>query len=125
MKGWRAFFVVAAIYNVIAGLPMLVAPATTLARLGQTVPDNVLTAQMAAWLIVVFGLGYALVARDQIRNRAIVLMGLVGKLPIAFLVWLNGGPDAAQSAAFLLALGDLVFCVAFAAFLWRTREPRA
>ncbi len=121
MGGWKLLFWIAAAFNVVAGLPMLLAPADTLAKLVQPVPESLLTAQLAAWLIVVFGLGYAMVARDPQRHRGIVWMGVVGKAPIALLVWLNGGAAALATPTFLLALGDLVFVALFLAFLLRTR----
>ena len=95
-----------------------------LATVGQPVPDNLLTARMAAWLIMVFGVGYLLVARDPPANRSVVWLGAMGKAPIAFFVWLDGGNAVLGTSSFLLSLGDLVFVALFLAYLFTNPRPR-
>ena len=77
--------------------------------------------QFAGWLIFVFGVGYAMVAREPAANRGIVWIGMIGKFgAVAIALWRlfsQGGYVAAQAVA--LPLLDLVFVALFAVFLWR------
>lgn len=75
------------------------------------------------WLaIAAFGLGYAVVAWNQTRNRAFISIGVPGKIlffsAIAWLWW----QGTASTIAITLASGDLLFAILFIWFLFRTRE---
>lgn len=122
MRIWTVIFVVAALFNFAVGLPMLLAPEAMLAGLGQPVPDDLLMTRLASLLIVVLGIGYAMVARDPVANRPILWLGVIGKAPIPLLVWLSGGAAALSSSAFLLSLGDLAFATLFLLFLLTHRR---
>lgn len=122
MRIWTVIFVVAALFNFAVGLPMLLAPEAMLAGLGQPVPDDLLMTRLASLLIVVLGIGYAMVARDPVANRPILWLGVIGKAPIPLLVWLSGGAAALSSSAFLLSLGDLAFATLFLLYLLTHRR---
>lgn len=122
MRIWTVIFVVAALFNFAVGLPMLLAPEAMLASLGQPVPDDLLMTRLASLLIVVLGIGYAMVARDPVANRPILWLGVIGKAPIPLLVWLSGGAAALSSSAFLLSLGDLAFATLFLLYLLTHRR---
>lgn len=122
MRIWTVIFVVAALFNFAVGLPMLLAPEAMLASLGQPVPDDLLMTRLASLLIVVLGIGYAMVARDAVANRPILWLGVIGKAPIPLLVWLSGGAAALSSSAFLLSLGDLAFATLFLLYLLTHRR---
>lgn len=122
MRIWTVIFVVAALFNFAVGLPMLLAPEAMLAGLGQPVPDDLLMTRLASLLIVVLGIGYAMVARDPVANRPILWLGVIGKAPIPLLVWLSGGAAALSSSAFLLSLADLAFATLFLLFLLTHRR---
>lgn len=122
MKFWTVIFVVAALFNFAVGLPMLLAPDVMLASLGQPIPDDLLMTRLASLLIVVLGIGYAMVARDPVANRPILWLGVIGKAPIPLLVWLSGGAAALSSSAFLLSLGDLAFATLFLLYLLTHRR---
>ncbi|HRD47497.1 MAG TPA: hypothetical protein PLF78_13560 [Caulobacter sp.] len=122
MRVWTAIFALAALFNFAVGLPMLLAPEAMLAGVGQPIPEDLLTTRMASLLIVVLGIGYAMVARDPVANRPILWLGVIGKAPIPLLVWLSGGATALQSTAFLLSLGDLAFAALFLTYLLRSRR---
>lgn len=117
MRIWTVIFALAALFNFAVGLPMLLAPEAMLASLGQPVPEDVLMTRLASLLIVVLGIGYAMVARDPVANRPILWLGAMGKAPIPLLVWQSGGAAALSSSAFLLSLGDLAFAVLFLTYL--------
>lgn len=122
MRIWTVIFVVAALFNFAVGLPMLLAPEAMLASLGQPVPDDLLMTRLASLLIVVLGIGYAMVARDAVANRPILWLGVIGKAPIPLLVWLSGGAAALSSSAFILSLGDLAFATLFLLYLLTHRR---
>ena len=117
MRFWKIVFALAASFNFLVGLPMLLAPAAMLAGLGQPVPSDLLMTRLASALIAVFGVGYAMIARDPVANRPILWLGVLGKAPIPLLVWLSGGAAALTSSSFKLSLVDLVFAGLFLAFL--------
>ena len=117
MRFWKAVFWLAAAFNFLVGLPMLVAPEVLLPAIGQSVPDDLLLTRLAALLIVVLGVGYGMVARDPVANRPILWLGVLGKAPIPMLVWLGGGAAVLTSNAFILSLGDLAFAALFLLYL--------
>lgn len=122
MRFWTVIFVVAAVFNFAVGLPMLLAPEAMLASLGQPVPDDLLMTRLASLLIVVLGVGYAMVARDPAANRPILWLGVIGKAPIPLLVWQSGGAAGLSSSAFILSLGDLAFAALFLLYLLTHRR---
>ena len=119
MRIWKAVFALAALFNWAVGLPLLIAPAAFYAMLGQRTPD-LFNAQMAGALIVVFGVGYAMVARDPAANRGIVWLGVIGKGPLPLLYWLNAQAGRAPMSGFPLTLVDLAFAALFLTYLLRT-----
>lgn len=122
MRVWTVVFALAAVFNFAVGLPMLLAPETMLANLGQPVPDDLLMTWLASLLIVVLGIGYVMVARDPVANRPILWLGVIGKAPIPLLVWQSGGAAALSSSAFILSLGDLAFAALFLLYLLTHRR---
>jgi hypothetical protein len=121
--GWRVFFIAAAVFNIAAGLPFLLAPDAALASFAQPVPEDLLFHRVTGLSIVCFGVGYAFVARELERNRAIVWIGALGKAGVIVLLaqaWLAG---AIPFASFSVALGDLPFVAGFLVFLATKRSP--
>jgi hypothetical protein len=112
----RALFLCAACFNWLAGLPLLVATTPVSRIMGLDVnPTAVLFIQLTAGVIVVFGGAYAMVARDPVRYRAYIPLGLILKVYVVAVVygwWLSGGIPWPLPA---LAAGDIVF----AALFWR------
>lgn len=123
MRLWNIVFALAAAFNFLVGLPLLLAPVAFYTALHQPAPSDLLSVQTSALLISVFGVGYAMVARDPPRNRAIVWLGLLGKAPLPLMVWLQVQAGKAPMSAFQLTLGDLLFAVLFVVFLIRTPRP--
>ena len=72
----------------------------------------------AWWMsVVLFGVGYAIVARDPTRNHGIVGLAMVGKTYVG-LAWIAGFISGVVGMIGLIgAVGDLVFAAIFAAFL--------
>lgn len=119
---WRAFFVVAALYNVVAGLPLLVAPDAMLQALNAPVPDDLLYHRFTGLLVLVFGGFYAAVAHDQDRFGPLVWLGVVGKAGVILLMAEAFMAGRVPFDGFAIALGDLLFVFGFLTFLLRTKK---
>lgn len=125
MSGWKVFFIVAAAFNFLAGLPLLIAPAEMQASLGVTPPDDLLFHRFTGLLVVCFGVVYAFLAHDLMRYRPLVWLGVVGKGGVVALfteAWLAG---RVPFQSFALSLGDLAFAFGFLLFLFVTGRRAA
>lgn len=117
---WRLFFLVALIFNLLAGLPLLLAPNMMLSSLGTDVPPDLLFHRFTGLLVVCFGGLYALVAQDVVRFRPLVWLGIVGKAGVVALfteAYVNG---RVPFSLYAISLGDVAFIVGFVAFLLTT-----
>lgn len=89
-----------AVYNVLAGIGMLVFYHEGYKLLGLTKPSLNLPIQLVGVLVGLFGIGYWLVASNPVENRNVLMLGFwskalgsvlglyylaVGKLPLVFL----------------------------------------
>lgn len=122
MTFWRVIFALAALFNLMVGLPLLLAPRPAVSALVYILPPDFMLAQILGVLISVFGVGYAMVARDPAGGRPIAWLGVIGKLPIPVILWFYVEADVVPVRTLLLSLGDLLFAVLFVVFLWRTHE---
>ncbi len=75
--------------------------------------------------LLLWGIAYGLVARDPMKNRAIVWVGGVGKVFIFISMTQRFVSGGATALAFSVGAGDLVFAALFGRFLWRTRASVA
>ena len=119
----RGLFLVAACFNWIAGLPLFVAtkPAAALLGLEVTNATAALFVHLIGGLIVIFGGAYAMIARDPVRYRAYIPLGLILKTYVVVIVygwWLIGAIPWPMPA---LAAGDIVFAVLFWRYYVATR----
>lgn len=125
MSGWRLFFIVAAIFNFLAGGPLLIAPAEMLAAQGVTAPDDLLFHRFTGLLVVCFGVVYFFVAQDLMRYRPLVWLGVVGKAGVVALfteAWMAG---RVPFQAYAVSLGDALFVAGFLMFLAVTAKKAA
>jgi hypothetical protein len=125
MSGWRLLFGAAAIFNFLAGLPLLIAPAEMLVSLGLTPPVDLLFHRFTGLLVVCFGVVYLFVAQDLMRYRPLVWLGVAGKAGVVVLfteAWIGG---RVPFQAYAVSLGDLAFIVGFLIFLLMTRRKAA
>lgn len=118
----RVLFGSAALFNLLVALSLTLAwPWTqTLLQLDPSEGSNVLLRQVAALLILTFGIAYGMVAVNASRYRAYVLLGIVGKslVVVAAVPVIFQGGEGQMLAA--LAMGDLLYVLLFADFLRRT-----
>lgn len=112
-------FRIGAAFNVLVGLPMLVAWPTAAALLGLTTPRSVYTDLVGA-IVAMFGWVYWRIAEDPVGCRSYVLLGIVGKLTFVAVIYANWALGRAPAALAVLVTADLVFAILFARWLRRT-----
>ncbi|MBN8606139.1 MAG: hypothetical protein J0L81_04415 [Caulobacterales bacterium] len=115
--GWRVLFALAALYNLAVGGAMLAAPGALAPQLSVEGAGAPFALMMSGLLM--FGVGYAMTARDPAGNRGIVWIGMIGKIGAAALGTIQYQAGIVQFSTFALGMGDLVFVALFALFLWR------
>ena len=123
LKNWSIIFYIAAIYNLSAAIPSLANYSMNLeiyfAR--STVPDEFLAFfyHIGFWFsVLIFGIGYLLVARKPSENHGIIILAIIGKIGVGigfiFAYWIG-------KATIMLAIGgfgDLFFAAMFLYFLF-------
>lgn len=69
-----------AIYNILAGLHMLILREETYWMIGMERPKIDFPMQLVGILVGLFGVGYSMVARNPLENRNVLLLGFWSKL---------------------------------------------
>ena len=126
LRAVKATLAAAAAYNVAFGAWAVLAPASAFALAGLDQPNYPELWQCIGMIVGVYGIGYAIAARDPIRHWPIVLVGLLGKIlgPIGFLgaVLQDRVP---LEAGLVIVTNDLIWWPGFALALllaWRARD---
>lgn len=117
-QGWTRVFILAAIFNVLIGLPLLLDPAMG-PKFLPLPPDELIWPRLTGGMILIYGIGFWIVSRDLDRNRGIIAIGAAGKLLVVLqllIYWLNG---TIEFWSFSVTLIDLVFAMLFIRFLVR------
>ena len=70
-------------WNIAGGVAILLLPDVLFTRQGLPEPQPPLYYQSWIALFMIFGVGYYMVSRNLHENRAIVVLGMVGKLAFA------------------------------------------
>ena len=122
---WRTFFVVAAVFNFAAGLPLLLAPEMMLSTLGMAAPGDLLFHRMTGLLVVCFGVVYYFVSQDLARYQPLVWLGVAGKTGVVALFAQAFAAGLVPAPAFAVAIGDLLFAVGFLVFVLSYNGERA
>ena len=122
-SSWRAFFLVAALYDLLLGAAFVAFGEQLLSAIGMELPPHVAYIQLAAVFIFVQGLSYALVYRDPLSNLGIVRVGVAYKAAYAGLALWYLVIGLLPSVFFLpWAAIDVIFLVGFVAFLREARR---
>ncbi|HVN43574.1 MAG TPA: hypothetical protein VMT50_12385 [Steroidobacteraceae bacterium] len=119
----RALFTAAAAFNVLVGVPMLVAYPLVASLLGLEGPPTVWY-HIAAAIVLIYGYAYACVARDPHRYRPYVVLGILGKLSFVAAIYGHWVAGSASGRCALLVTVDLLFAILFFAYL-RAEAPMA
>jgi hypothetical protein len=121
----------AAAYNLTWGAWAVLAPEHSFAHSGMLVPDKPLHYpqlwQCIGMIVGVYGVGYALAARDPVRHWPVVLVGFLGKLfgPIGLAFGVATG-QSRPDGLYTCVPNDLIWWVPFALILLHAcRQSRA
>lgn len=121
--GWRTFFLVAALYDIVLGVGFFFLFDPLFAMLGIALPNNTSYIHLTAGFVFVQGLGYWLVYQDAPANLGIVKLGIVYKSIFAGLGFYYLAIGQLIHPVFLVfCVADLGFLAGFVVFLRRTRE---
>ncbi len=117
---------VAAVYNVLFGAWAVLLPASAFELAGLEQPTYPELWQCIGMIVGVYGIGYAIAARDPIRHWPIVLVGLLGKIlgPIGFLGAVLQGRVPVEAGVIILT-NDLIWWPGFGLALWLAWKARA
>ena len=125
MRLWRIVFWSAAALNWLTGLALTFDISTPAKALGIAMARyDTLYSPFVGWLVIVFGVMYAIVARDTGKNHAAILGGALAKAGMFALVWLGVMRGEAPLSMGLLVIAHLVFAILFLAFLMTHRASR-
>ncbi|WP_130931557.1 hypothetical protein [Pseudomonas sp. Sample_24] len=122
----RTLFSTAAGFNILAGLPLLVATQPVSQLMGlQTTPTADLFIQVSMIVVLVFGWAYWKISRDPVRYRPFIVLGIILKILVVAVIgshWLVG--NVAWPLPTLVA-SDIVFALLFWRYLSSTRSAQA
>lgn len=116
----------AGVYNMVWGAFVILFPLAPFRWIGMDVPRYPELWQCIGMIVGVYGVGYAVAARDPARHWPIVLVGLLGKIfgPIGFAISLSKGTLPAV-AGWTIMTNDLIWWIPFAAILWHAFKANA
>lgn len=119
----RNWLLAAAAYNLIWGAFIVLAPTALFAFADMEPPRYMGIWQCVGMIVGVYGVGYAIAARDPYRHWPIVLVGLLGKVlgPIGFVDAVLSG-QLPWRFGWTILTNDLLWWPAFAWILWRARR---
>ena len=115
LRPWMRFVLkFAGVYNVVAGLLMIVAYHEGYRALAIAKPQLVLPIQLVGMMVALFGVGYWIVALHPVENRNILLMGFLSKLlgPLLAMMHVAEG-DLPWTILPVLFFADLIYLVPF------------
>lgn len=127
VKLWRRFFLLAALWNFLgAGVAFFDLEAN--AREFYLTPESALhpvlflNLKILWWTVLTFGIGYFIVALNPLKNHGLVAIAGLGKMAVGYL-WVKGyWAGLVSEIAFLGGVGDVLFALVFAYFLWKFRK---
>lgn len=122
----KRWLLAAAVYNILWGGAMILAPISTLKAIGVTPGNTELWPQLWAcigMIVGVYGIGYAIAAFNPVRHWPIVLVGLIGKVlgPIGFVNAASRG-ELPWSMGVTILTNDILWWIPFALTLWHAAK---
>lgn len=125
LKGYRRWFMAAAIYNAFWGIVVSLVP-SAFVKLGGLEPNtSTVLVQVIGMMVGVYAYAYYLLAKDPIRYQGVVWVGLAGKMfgPLGFLFSAIRG-DLPWQFGLVVLTNDLIWWPAFWSFaLKHARKP--
>lgn len=117
---WRKFFAVSGCWNMIGAIPAVISPRLNLKLMyGLSTNDYYnLMLNRSLWIaILIFGVGYFLIALDPRRYFGIIVMGIIGKIAVAVIWFHMFSIGTATFMAAFAATGDSIFTVFFILYI--------
>lgn len=110
----------AAIYNLTWGVFVVLFPTLPFHWVGMQPPNYPALIQCLGMVVGVYGVGYALAARDPVTLWPLVLVGLLGKIlgPMGFMYAVSIG-EFPWNAGLMIITNDLIWWVPFIAILFQ------
>ena len=117
---YKYLFLIGAIWNLVVGLVFIVLSPlvdSLIPMFGMEVPPSLIFYHSFFGSVIVYGIGYYLVARDINKNHGIVVLGIIAKsyVFILFLIYFILGYS--NFLPMLFAIVDLIFACLFVEFL--------
>jgi hypothetical protein len=123
---WRAFFLLAAAYDIGLGLAFMLGGDAILETIGMEAPPHVAYIQLAAVFVLIQGASYLFAWHDAVGNRGVIWVGVLYKAAYAGLAAWYLVLDLMPSVFFIpWAVADLLFMAGFLWFLLRTSRGQA
>jgi hypothetical protein len=122
-------FWLSAAYDGILGLVFLIAPGYPFAQFDVTPPNHLGYVQFPAALLLIFGLMFARIAASPVRNRHLILYGILLKVAycgVSGWHWAAGGIPAMWKPFTVIDLAmGVLFVAAYAVLSSASRAPAA
>ncbi|MBW1984939.1 MAG: hypothetical protein JRI53_09480 [Deltaproteobacteria bacterium] len=120
-QGWRLFFLISAIWNLLGCIEGTLLPAKNMLRYYgvETDDSHTLFLNRSFWgAVLVFGIGYLIIAYDPGKHLGIVAMGIIGKILVSANWFYLYGTGRAKAPALFAAVGDSIFTFFFIVYLY-------
>ena len=120
-KYYKYLFLLAACYNILNALIFIIVsllkdPAIFI-LFGVLMPNSMAWLQLSLLLILIFGIGYIIVAMDISQNHGIVIIGGISKVVFFIITVIYLGLSEVGIMVVLLGGVDILFVCLFAEFL--------
>jgi len=119
-QGWRIFFLISGLWNLLGCIEGIVRPAKNMRRYYDIETNDYYTLFLnrAFWeSVLVFGIGYLIIAYDPGKNLGLVIMGIIGKVIVAVTWLILFLRKKAKGSALFAAIGDSIFTIFFIVYL--------
>ena len=115
---YRPWFYAAALYNFVWGAVNIFFPGLFFKLIGMSPPNYLPLWQVVGMFVLVYAPAYWWAARDPLRHRHFIVIGLLGKLfgPIGF-IWSAFNGQLPLAFGLTLLTNDLIWWPAFGLFL--------
>ena len=104
-RGWKWFFWIAAIFNFLVGVAVILGPAAPI------------DTRVVGTLVFAFGIVYAVVAQDPDRYANVLWAGVFGKIAVVALLVTDGIDESGSNASAAVLAIDVLFAFGFLVFL--------
>ena len=118
LERWRPWFYAAAVYNLLWGGWVILAPTAFFDLIGMTRPNILPIWQVVGMFVLLWAPGYWWVARYPDRHAHLVLIAMAGKIlgPVGLVVGVTTG-SLPLAFALTIVTNDLVWWPGFATYL--------